>query len=260
MNEIIKVKNSSYAKYEEMLMRRDALKKETFQLRRAYTAEFGDLILAVFEQKIACIKNKKTIEYIQASLNHGQLVDQDELKAYLAQEMASYQEQLDNMVEDYHNARRGEIVSEYDMLIIKRIYHKLVKLIHPDINPVVSDNDILMNLWNRVSIAYHCNDRKGMEELELLVGSALEQLGMGELEIEIPDIEEKIAEIEAEMECIRSKDPYMYKYILEDSAAVEEKKQSLRKELKEYEDYAAKLEQRIAELMTKGVSFLWRMN
>ena len=35
------------------------------------------------------------------------------------------------------------------MLKIKRIYHHLVKKIHPDINPVTNENEELKGLWQR---------------------------------------------------------------------------------------------------------------
>ena len=71
MDEIIRGKSTSYARYEELITRRDSLKKEAFQYHRAYIREFGDLILKVFRKKIECIQKKKTIEYCQAALNHG---------------------------------------------------------------------------------------------------------------------------------------------------------------------------------------------
>ena len=62
-DEIIRVKNSAYSRYEELLLRRDELRKEAFQLERQYVRTFGDLILQVFEKKIECIRKNKTIEF-----------------------------------------------------------------------------------------------------------------------------------------------------------------------------------------------------
>lgn len=260
MDEIIRVKNSSYARYEELLMQRDNLKKEAFIMQRNYVAKFGDLILKVFEKKLECIRKKKTIEYAQAAINHGKAVDQEKLQAYLQQEMAAFQAQLDAMIEDTMSAKERETITEHDLLKIKRIYHKLVKLIHPDINPVTEENEMLSDLWERVQVAYNCNNLSDIEELELLVTSALERFGIENLEIEIPDIDDKIAEIEKEIVKIRETDPYMYKYLLEDSEAVDEKNNSLNEELRSYEEYSAQLDAVLEGLMANGVSFTWRMN
>lgn len=260
MDEIIKIKNTSYARYEELLMRRDNLKKEAFLYERAYVREFGDLILEVFEKKIECIRKKKIIEYCQQALNYGRSIDQNQLQKYLQSEMALFQAQLEEMSEDTENAKKSEIVSEMDLLTIKRIYHKLAKCIHPDINPLTNETPELLDLWNRIQIAYNCNDLKGMQEMEFLTTTALKQLDVGTIEIEIRNIDEKIAEIEAEIEHILNTDPYRYKEILEDPDAIEDKKNSLREELRSYEEYSNQLEEILKGFLGKGVSFTWKMN
>ncbi len=260
MEDIIKVKNSSYGRYEELLIRRDNLKKEAFILQRQYVAEFGDLIIEVFEKKLECIKKKKTIEFCQRKLNYGKSIDQDELQAYLDEEMKEFQIRLNDMIKDTESAKKREKVSEIDLIKIKKIYHKLVKLIHPDINPLTSENEALYDLWQRLQIAYNCNDLKEMEELEVRVTTTLEQLGVGNLEIEIPNIDDKIAELEKEIVTIMETDPYQYKFILEEPKAVEEKKQSLREELQSYIEYSEQLDNILENLMTDGNSIVWKMS
>ena len=68
------------------------------------------------------------------------------------------------------------------------------------------------------------------------------------MEIEIPDIDEKIEELEAEIMQIKSVNPYQYKYLLMDPDAVEQKKEALRKELKDFEEYSQQLQQMLDEL------------
>lgn len=260
-DDIIRVSNSSYSKYEELLTRRDEVKKQAFQYERAYVREFGDLILQVFQLKIECIRKKKTIEYCQVFINRGQSVDQNALQEYLQKELAEYQAQLDDMIKDNEAAKKHERVTEADMLKIKRIYHRLVKKIHPDINPITSENEELMGLWERLVIAYNCNDFKEMEEIEVLVNAVLDKLDLGTMDITIPNIDEKIAEIQAEIERITNTDPYQYKFLLEDAEAVEQKKQELRDELKEYEDYSKQLDEMLDGMLENGgVTLKWLMN
>ncbi len=259
--EIIRVSNSSYTKYEELLTRRDEVRKQAFQYERAYVREFGDLILQVFQMKLECIRKKKTIEYCQVFINRGQSVDQNALQEYLQKELEEYQAQLDNMIRDNEAAKQNERITEADMLKIKRIYHRLVKKIHPDINPVTSENEELMGLWQRLISAYNCNDLKEMEETEVLVNAVLEKLDLGTMDITIPDIDEKIVEIQAEIDRIASTDPYQYKFLLTDPEAVKQKKQELRDELKEYEDYGKQLDEILDGMLEKGVITLtWQMS
>lgn len=260
MDEIIHVKNTSYSRYEELLMRRDNLKKEAFQWDREYIRVFGDKILKVFEIKLECIRKKKTISFCQAIANHGGTVDQEELQKYLQEEMAEYQARLDAMVEDNKAAKDTHEISQIDILEIKKIYRKLAKQLHPDINPKTSEIEELQDLWERISIAYKCNKLKDMKELEILAAAVLKSLGEGKIEIEIPNIDEKIAEVEAEIENIRNTDPYMYKFILEDEDAVEEKNKALDEEYASYDEYGKQLDEILQALMANGVTFTWRMN
>lgn len=260
MDEIIRVKNISYDRYEELLMRRDAIKKEAFQYERAYVREFGDLILEIFQMKLECIRKKKTIEFCQAAVNHGNTVDQNQLQEYLKQELAAFQEQLNGMIQDAENAKNTSQITEIELLQIKKIYRKMVKQIHPDINPMIEKSEKLQELWQRVIVAYNCNDLKLMQETEVLITKALEHLGNETIDIEIPNIDKKIEELEAEIIRIRETDPYQYKFLLEDAESVQEKKDSLNEEKKSYEEYNNQLEEIFKGLMENGVSFTWRIN
>lgn len=260
MNDIIRVKNLSYGRYEELLMRRDAVEKEAFQYEQAYIREFGDLILDVFQIKFECIRKKKTIEFCQAAVNHGNTVDQNKLQEYLKKELAAFQDQLNNMIEEAEAAKNTGEVTELELLQIKKIYHRMVKKIHPDINPMVAKSEKLRELWQRIILAYNCNDLKLMQETEVLITKALEQMGNETIDIEIPNIDEKNSELEAEIKMIRETDPYQYKFLLDDPKAVEEKKNSLIEEKKSYEDYGKQLDEILNTLLENGVSFTWRMN
>ena len=64
----------------------------------------------------------------------------------LEKEFAEYQAKLDQMIEENKAVKKDESVSEAERLKIKRIYHHLVKKIHPDMNPMTEKNEELMHL------------------------------------------------------------------------------------------------------------------
>ncbi len=260
MDEIIRVKNISYSRYEELLMRRDALRKEALIYEMAYIREFGDLILEVFKLKIECIRKKKTIEFCQASINHGKSVDEEQLQRYLKKELLDFNERLDEMIKEREAAKVTGTVTEFELLQIKRIYHKIVKQIHPDINPLVEKSKELMELWQRAVIAYNNNDLKELQEVELLVFKILDKMVGKALDVDIPDINNKIIELEEEITKIQTTDPYQFKYLLDDDEAVKDKKASLNDEKKSYKKYSDELEKILEGLLKKGVSFIWHMN
>ncbi len=258
--EIIKVKNADYARYEELLMQRDLLRKEAGILHMLYVKEFGDLYLALFTRQIACIKKKKLIGYYQRAVNLGQPIDRAAIERLLAEEMKNYAEQLQRMLEENAAAKDMEEVSQLKLLKIKRIYRRLAKQLHPDINPKTSEIPELMELWNAAVTAYNCNSLKDMEELEVLVGRAIERIGLGLTEIEIPDLAKKIEAVEAEIERIRTTDPYQYKFLLDDPEAVAGRRQDLEAQEHYYIDYEKELDAAIDELLRSGVKIIWKMN
>lgn len=260
MGEMVYARSSSFDRYEELLLRRENLKKEAFRWEREYVRVFGDRILKLFEMKLECIRKKKTISFCQVAANHGEHVNQEDLQKYLAEEMAAYQAQLEAMIEDNEAAKDVYEVSENDVLEIKKIYRRLAKQLHPDINSKASEIAELRELWERISIAYKCNQLKDMKELEVIALAALKASGEGKIEVEIPNIAEKIAEVEAEIESIRNTDPYMYKFILTDDDAVQEKNEILDEEYASYKEYSGQLDEILRSVMKNGVIFTWRMN
>lgn len=260
MEDIFRVKNTDYSRYEELLMRKDKLKKEGFQYQQEYLRVFGEEIAALFEKKIECIRKKKMITYCQAVLNHGGQVDSNELQAYLAKEMESYEEQLSQMLLDNEIAKSGGNITELELMKIKKIYRKLAKKMHPDINPLVSEKKELRDLWEQIQVAYNCNDIDELQALEFMTEAALAKLGIGVFELDIPDIGAKIAALEEEIEMIKTTEPYTYRYLLEDEEAAAEKHDSLQKEMESYKVYEKQLEDLLADLIARGVTITWRMN
>lgn len=258
MGDMIRVKNASYARYEELILRRDSVSKKAFQYNQEYIRKFGELILKVFEKKIECIRKKKTIEYCQMMTNHGKIVDVAALQEYLRQELAEFERQLAEMTEDVASAEKATAISMTDILEIRKNYRRLVKLIHPDINPMTAQSKELSELWNRLTMAYRCNSLKEMRETEVLIMKVLEQDGMNETEIFIENIDEKIEALESEIEEIMSTDPYTYGDLLTSEEKCAEKKVQLEEELKTYEEYSEQLEKIIAEQTSDGISFIWK--
>lgn len=252
MDEIIKIKGDNYERYEDLLCKRDQLEKEAAIYMEDYIRTFGELLTEVFKEKVACIEKKKAISYCQAMVNRGNVINQEEFNAYIAEQMADYYKQIEQMVADNEAVKKVTVSPEATVRKVKQLYRKIAKLIHPDINPKTKEDETLSELWNRVTLAYQMNNLEDLEELEVLTIKALEQIGFDTIDIEIPNIEEKIATVEARIDEIVTTDPYQYKYLLEDLTLVNEKKRNLQDELKEYQEYHEELEKVLDQLLLQG--------
>lgn len=255
--EIMKIKDGRYAEYEKLLLERDRYRQEGAGFLRLYIHTFGDLISAVFQKKISCIKKKKMLSFCMSYINRGESVDINAMDLYITEEMKTYEQQLAEMLHDNELCRQLHRIPEDEALQIRQLYRRIARRLHPDINPLTADSEALSELWNRVSLAYECNDLKELTELEILTERALDEFGQGCIEISVPDITEKIEALYEEIERIRTTDPYRYKFLLEDPSLVEEKKSELQAELEEYEQYEAELQAQLKQLISEGGTFTW---
>ena len=116
-----------------------------------------------------------------------------------------------------------------------------------------------MNVWDIFGIMAEQESVILKRHLNISL-AALKDAGIENSDVDIPDIADKIAELETEIKKIKETDPYMYRFLLEDPAAVKEKKEQLKEELNEYNEYSDQLEKILCDLLGNGVRFTWRMN
>ena len=250
--DLIKSADSKYTEYENLLLERDQLSKEAGQIWTAYLRMFGKLISDNYEEKLECIKCKKTIAYYQNALNHGGAVDAAVMEKVLEQEMAEYYSNLRRMIKENEAANKAGTSTPYEVERAKTLYRRLAKRIHPDINPETDRSEELLELWNRIQIAYHHNDVKELAELEVLVRKVLKELGAEEVRVDLPDLEEKIDEVRAEIDQIIHSEPYSLKVLVEDEEASEKKKAELQEELESYQRYHRELNAVILQMLQSG--------
>ncbi|MDO5434882.1 MAG: hypothetical protein Q4G19_00770 [Clostridia bacterium] len=247
--ELIRIASADYDRYEELLLQYDQLEKEAYFIQEAYIRVFGELNNELFQGKIECIRLKKAIAWCQEKRNRGKQPDRTAMDGYLKVQMAAYRLQLEDMVQAWEKSQKMQPVSPMQVEKVKAIYRRLAKKLHPDINPLTKEDPVLYDLFQRVMIAYRCNDLTELQGLEVLASKALNEISGSSAVVVVDDIEEKIGELETRIGRLTTTEPYTLKEILEDPERVEKKKASIRKEIGEYEEYRKQLAEHLETLL-----------
>ena len=175
--------------------------------------------------------------------------------------MKLYKVQLMDMQMDLKAANNSKTSDSFSVSRSKKIYRRLSKLIHPDVNAKTESNEKLRELWERISVAYHTNNAEELENLEILVRKALEELGDEGFEIDMEGIEDRIDRVERQINDIITSEPYTYKEILASKDKIEAFRNQLTEEYKDYEEYLETLKKALNEiLLGKGINTTWEMN
>lgn len=244
MQEIIKVRNASYERYEELLNQKEALKKEAEKYRVSYDRILGKLKRETNEAKTDCVRKRKILSYCQNVAAIGEVINKKELDEFVEKAMEDYKKTLAYLL-DAQQEEEPTVKQAPTDKQVKSIYRKIAKLVHPDMNSDIGNDKTIQDLWNRACIAYNCSNINELEELDVLINRYLNSKNNNYDEIEIPNVEEKIFNLNRDIKEILHTNPYQYKYILADKETMKMKKEELKKELKDYKRYIRELDKQI---------------
>ena len=140
---------------------------------------------------------------------------------------------------------------------LKRLYRKIVKRLHPDVNPNLTERE--KEVFNEATAAYQAGDLEKMQAIweELESGTDPEERfedkpeDLEKLREMLAKLKTRVRELSSEISHIRSEYPYTMKEFLEDEEAVEAKRSELQKQLQEIRDADAKLAEFIEQVKKK---------
>lgn len=238
-----------------LLLERDELQFVICKnIETEYMLKLGSIEYKAYEAQCAALRLKRKIELIQVKKNRQEKVIISAIEETLDTEFAEYQKRLDEQIDKMNDAlkrSKAEVLSDEDSKKLKKLYRKIVKALHPDINPDVSEAQV--QLFDNAVQAYKNGDLNTLRIIGEMVGNSplpeQHKDALTQLNEEKERLQHLLKAIRDSIEQIKSEFPYTMKEIIEDEEQTEQKKKELENILSQYNElisiYKAKIEEMI---------------
>lgn len=225
-------------------------------IKTQYMLIFGSLEYKVFSAfcKYHRLRRKKAL--IQARINRKEKIDLSEIESILDLEFAEYKKKLDKKMDEINHAifrSHLEVLSRDDTILLKKLYRKIVRALHPDLNPELSDRE--KELFYNATESYKLGD---LDTLQLIYDIVCtgdmdddSPLSGKSLMDEVKRLEDLVQKIQNDIDLIKSQSPYTWKIYVEDEDKKLEKIKDFENDLKSYQEAIKTQEEYIEELLRK---------
>lgn len=220
-----------------------------------YQVRLGPAELELLAARYELARVKRAIDLAQTSLNAGKKPDPARIEATLAREAAEWVERLEAAAKTLKDAQQylKGLLSKEDTAELRKLYLALVKKLHPDLHPVLTDEE--KKLWHKVQEANRLNDISGMRALVVLVEGKVapkETPAMDALAHEKEVLAKHVETQRKKIAAIRSEPPFTMKRELDDEAWVKGRCEALAAAAEDLRQQAKALTPHLTLLMADG--------
>ncbi len=238
-----------------LLLERDELQFVICKnIETEYMLKLGSIEYKAYESQCTFLRLKRKIELIQAKKNRQEKIIISDIEETLDIEFAEYQKQLDEQIDKMNDAlkrSKAEFLSDEDNRELKKLYRKIVKSLHPDINSNVSEAQL--QLFDNAVSAYKNGDLETLRIIGEMVGNNPLPEQNKDAMIQLVEDRERLhgllKSIRESIDNIKAEYPYTMKDIVEDTEKTEQKKQELESIIEQYNELIVILKTKIKEML-----------
>lgn len=219
-----------------------------------YMLKIGILEYKAFEFQCKILRIKRKTELIQQKFNRQEVVVISLIEEQLNKEYAEYEAKLKEKLDSINNAvaiAELGVLSDRDTKELKRIYRKIVRRLHPDMNPNLTESE--QKLFLNAVAAYKNGDLKMLKSLEILIDEASDDIeDYSPIEIlknKKETLKNYIDSLVKNIEKIKNSFPYNQKVFLMNDKRIEEKKRELNEIIKQYKEMYKHYEEKLSALL-----------
>jgi gas vesicle protein len=257
-----------FPEYQEMLELHDDLKEELIKLyadkedllntvklnlELDYQLKIGKKQYELIMVRIEALRLKRKVEILQSAINRQVKCSIGVVEAQLDFEFEKWSREAMEFYKDlkFAEAYTGlEKMTSGDVIEMKKIYRKLAKKFHPDLNPDWQEE--ARHFWQRIVEAYGNNDLKELKILELLSRDFEKEekvlFTMKLLKKDCESLKEKIKEMINDIAHVKKRFPFNIEEKLQDDGWVEEQNRLIEDQVSEWQESKKIFETRVEEL------------
>lgn len=219
-----------------------------------YMLKVGYLEMKVYKADCKLRRIKRKLELIQARINREEEIDLASIESILDAEFEEYQKNIDMLIKNIREAVSKSMcpkLSEEDNKLLRNLYYKIVKALHPDLHP--DNTEKQLKFFYRANLAYENGDLVTLKIIwELISNNNLPENSddsIDQLKESINYYEKMIVKTKEDIEKIKTNYPYTMQDLLNDEEKLNSYKQQLEEEYNTFNDVAIICEKRLEELL-----------
>lgn len=241
---------------EDLLIEKDNLESIVCEnIKTEYTLLFGGLEYRLYKASCEYLRLRRKREMIQAKKNREEKVDIKAIEADLDNEFFEYKKKLDEKISEMNRALERSklpVLSKDETNEIKKLYRVIVKKLHPDLNPKITEAE--KELFYRATECHKNGDLTAIRIIFEIVESEdvkdeITTSPADSLEKEAARLETLVESIQKDIDKIKSTEPYIWEVYLYDENKKNEKLNGLEQDLENFENAIRTQEEYIMELL-----------
>ncbi len=238
-----------------LMLERDSLVYvEAKNLEMRYMLELGAIEYRAYEAQCTVLRLKRKIELIQARKNRQEKIVLPEIDRILDQEFIEYQKALNAKIDEMNAAierSRLPVLSQEETRELKKLYRRIVKILHPDLNPDLTEAQ--KELFYHAVTAYENGDLQTLQVISEMLSDPGEldcsETTMVRLAHEKERLRKLLNALQEEIAQIKSQFPFTVKELLQSPEKIAARREELNELIREYQAMISMYQAKIKEML-----------